>query len=76
MRHRSQRVGPIAIALGLLSGAFLQADTLVLRDGTQVNGRLIEIRNNTIEFEPNRRGQSTMRVNQARRAAHRVRHRL
>jgi hypothetical protein len=63
MRHRSQRVGPIAIALGLLSGALLQADTLVLRDGTQVNGRLIEIRNNTIEFEPNRRGQSTLRVN-------------
>jgi hypothetical protein len=63
MRHRSQRVGPIAIALGLLSGAFLHADTLVLRDGTQVNGRLIEIRNNTIEFEPNRRGQQTMRVN-------------
>ena len=63
MRHRSQRVGPIAIALGLLSGAFLHADTLVLRDGTQINGRLIEVRNNTIEFEPNRRGQSTMRVN-------------
>lgn len=63
MRHRSQRVGPIAITLGLLSGAFLHADTLVLRDGTQVNGRLIEIRNDTIEFEPNRRGQSTMRVN-------------
>jgi hypothetical protein len=63
MRHRSQRVGPIAIAIGLLAGTMLQADTLVLRDGTQVNGRLIEIRNNTIEFEPNRRGQSTMRVN-------------
>jgi hypothetical protein len=41
----------------------LQADTLVLRDGTQVNGRLIEVRNNTIEFEPYRRGQSTMRIN-------------
>lgn len=63
MRHRSQRVGPIVVALGLLSGAFVQADTLVLRDGTQVNGRLVEIRNNTIEFEPNRRGMSTMRVN-------------
>jgi hypothetical protein len=42
---------------------FLHADTLVLRDGTQVNGRLVEIRNNTIEFEPYRRGQSTMRIN-------------
>jgi hypothetical protein len=63
MRHGSQRVGPIAIALGLLSGVFLHADTLVLRDGTQVNGRLIEVRNNTIEFEPYRRGQSTMRIN-------------
>jgi hypothetical protein len=67
MRHGSQRVGPIAIALGLLTGslpgALLHADTLVLRDGTQVNGRLIEVRNNTIEFEPNRRGQSTMRIN-------------
>jgi hypothetical protein len=62
MSHRSQRVGPIAIALGLLSGAFLHADTLVLRDGTQINGRLIEVRNNTIEFEPNRRGMQTMRV--------------
>lgn len=63
MTHGSQRVGPIAIALGLLSGAFLHADTLVLRDGTQVNGRLVEIRNNTVEFEPYRRGQSTMRIN-------------
>jgi hypothetical protein len=63
MRHRSQPVGPIAIALGLLSGAFLHADTLVLRDGTQINGRLIEVRSNTIEFEPNRRGMQTMRVN-------------
>jgi hypothetical protein len=63
MRHRAQRVGPIAIALGLLSGAILQADTLVLRDGTQVNGRLIEVRDNTIEFEPNRRGLQRMRVN-------------
>jgi hypothetical protein len=63
MRYRSQRVGPIAIALGLLSGAFVQADTLVLRDGTQVNGRLIEVRDNTIEFEPNRRGMQTMRIN-------------
>ena len=62
MRHRSQRVGPIVIALGLLSGALVQADMLVLRDGTQISG-LIEIRNNTVEFEPNRRGQSTMRVN-------------
>jgi len=63
MRHASQRVGPIAIALGLLSGAFLHADTLVLRDGTTINGRLIEVRNNTIEFEPNRRGMENMRVN-------------
>jgi hypothetical protein len=63
MRHRALRVGPIAIALGLLAGGVLHADTLVLRDGTQVNGRLIEIRNNTIEFEPNRRGLSTMRLN-------------
>jgi hypothetical protein len=63
MRHRSQRVGPIAIALGLLAGTCLNADTLVLRDGTQINGRLIEVRNSTIEFEPNRRGQSVMRVN-------------
>jgi hypothetical protein len=62
MRQRSQRVGPIAIALGLLSGAFLHADTLVLRDGTEINGRLVEVRNNTIEFEPNRRGMATMRV--------------
>jgi hypothetical protein len=35
----------------------------VLRDGTQINGRLIEIRNDTIEFEPNRRGMQKMRVN-------------
>ena len=34
MRHRPQRVGPIAIALGLLSGTIIQADVLVLRDGT------------------------------------------
>jgi hypothetical protein len=62
MRHRAQRVGPIVIAIGLLAGAILQADVLVLRDGTQIPGRLVSVRSNTIEWEPNRRGASNMRV--------------
>ena len=41
----------IAACLVLLSAAALQADTLVLRDGRRVEGRLIGVRDDAVEFE-------------------------
>ena len=39
------------VAVMLTLSAALQADTLILRDGTRVQGELIAVRNGTIEFE-------------------------
>lgn len=39
------------VALVLTLSATLQADTLILRDGTRVQGELIAVRNGVIEFE-------------------------
>ena len=41
-------------ALMLTLSASLQADTLILRDGTRVQGELIAVRNGIIEFEERR----------------------
>lgn len=41
-------------ALMLTLSATLQADTLILRDGTRVRGELIAVRNGIIEFEERR----------------------
>ena len=41
-------------ALMLTLSASLQADTLILRDGTRVRGELIAVRNGIIEFEERR----------------------
>lgn len=38
----------------LLGGVWLKADTLVLRDGRRVDGKLVGIRNGVVEFEENR----------------------
>lgn len=42
------------VALVLALPMSLQADTLILRDGTRVHGELIAVRNGTIEFEERR----------------------
>jgi hypothetical protein len=42
------------VALVLAIPVSLQADTLILRDGSRVQGELISIRNGTIEFEERR----------------------
>ena len=56
----------IVAALGLvgLSGAIVFADTLVLRNGDRISGRLIAVRNGVVEFEQERGGQRVMRVDQ------------
>jgi PA-IL-like protein len=55
-----------AVAIGLaLSGAVLTADTLLMRNGSRVSGRLVGVRNGVVEFEEERGSQSrTVRVNQ------------
>ena len=42
------------LALMLLLSVSLHADTLILRDGSRVQGELISVRNGTIEFEERR----------------------
>ena len=42
------------VALIVALPVSLQADTLILRDGTRVQGELIAVRNGTIEFEERR----------------------
>jgi hypothetical protein len=51
------------IVFTLVLGAALQADTLILRNGSRVQGELLGIRNGTIEFEERRgfRGRRTLR---------------
>ena len=49
----SQRwIAGVALLMALPIG--LQADTLILRDGSRVQGELVSIRNGTIEFEERR----------------------
>jgi hypothetical protein len=38
----------------VLVGAWLEADTLILRDGRRVQGSLVSIRNGVVEFDENR----------------------
>jgi hypothetical protein len=56
----------MVMAVGvLLSGAVLFADTLVMRNGNRVSGRLVAVRNGVIEFEEDRGSQTrTIRVDQ------------
>jgi hypothetical protein len=56
----------VFVALGLvgLSGAVVSADTLVLRNGDRISGRLVAVRNGVVEFEQERGGQRVMRVDQ------------
>ena len=44
----------VRVALFLALPAGLQADTLILRNGTRIQGELVAVRNGTIEFEERR----------------------
>jgi len=50
----------MALVVALPAG--LQADTLILRDGSRVQGELVSVRNGTIEFEERRYGSSSART--------------
>ena len=53
------------VVLVVLCAAIVSADTLVLRNGTRVSGRLVAVRNGVIEFEEDRGfGSRTIRVDQ------------
>jgi hypothetical protein len=54
MNQQARRVGPWMIAFGLLASVGLSADTLVLKNGETIQGRLVSVRDNTIEFEGGR----------------------
>jgi hypothetical protein len=50
-----RRIHPIALVVTvLLAGAWLKADTLILRDGRRVLGSLVSIRSGVVEFEEGR----------------------
>ncbi|MEW6320006.1 MAG: LecA/PA-IL family lectin [Acidobacteriota bacterium] len=54
------------VPLALLSVAVLEADTLVLRNGSRVQGQLVSVRGDVVEFEEYRSGRSrTVRVDRA-----------
>ena len=56
---------PAVLVLIVLCGAVVSADTLVLRNGTRVSGRLVAVRNGVIEFEEERGfGSRVIRVEQ------------
>jgi hypothetical protein len=54
-------------AMLLVLSASLQADTLILRDGSRVQGELVSVRNGTVEFEERRsfRGTRTLRLDRS-----------
>ena len=55
----------VALSGIALSGIAVQADTLVMRNGNRVSGRLVAVRNGVIEFEEERGSQTrTVRVDQ------------
>lgn len=55
----------VTLAGVALSGAGLVADTLVMRNGNRINGRLVSVRGGTIEFDEQRgSGTRTIRVDQ------------
>jgi hypothetical protein len=56
---------PLVTVLILVCGVTVAADTLILRNGTRVSGRLVAVRNGVIEFEEDRGfGTRTVRVDQ------------
>ena len=62
-----QRSVCVAAALAFvgLAGAILSADTLILRNGDRISGRLIAVRDGVIEFQEERgAGRRVMRVDQ------------
>lgn len=51
MRHHTRFRAMATLTLAMICGAWLSADTLVMRNGRRVNGRLVGVRGGQIEFE-------------------------
>lgn len=51
MRHHTTFRCMAALTLAIAGGAMLSADTLIMRDGRRVNGRLVGVSGSQIEFE-------------------------
>ncbi len=57
------RAGVVSAVL-VIAAAAVSADTLVMRDGRRISGRLVSVRNDTVEFEQRGGGGSrTLRLN-------------
>ena len=54
---RAARVAPVWAAASLALAALAGADTLVLRNGRYIEGRLVAMRGDTIEFDDGRRSE-------------------
>lgn len=69
MTRSSRRFTAIVFGVALsgiaLSGIAVQADTLIMRNGNRLSGRLVAVRNGVIEFEEERGSRTrTVRVDQ------------
>jgi hypothetical protein len=53
-RHGIARGAVVLVLAVLVFSAVLQADILILRDGSRIQGELVAVRNGTIEFEERR----------------------
>jgi hypothetical protein len=65
MQGRASFAWTVAAAMVVLAGASLAADTLYLRNGDQVRGRLVAVRNGEVEFRQEGYNARTMRVDVA-----------
>jgi hypothetical protein len=54
MKQQARRVGQAIVAFGLFGVISVSADTLVLRNGQQIEGRLVSASSSSIEFEASR----------------------
>lgn len=63
MRNHTRLRCMAALTLAMVGGAWLSADTLVMRNGRRVNGRLVSANGSQLEFEEqNGRRSNTIRV--------------
>ncbi len=56
MRQRRRFEAAVVVAFALMGTVWLAADTLVMRDGRRVEGRLVAVRDDVVEFEAERGG--------------------
>ncbi len=66
MRETRRTTVWLCLVMAVLAGAALAADTLHLRNGEQVRGQLVAVRNGTVEFREQRgRSSRTIRIDVA-----------